>query len=98
MEYVETESALRLERVALETADLKAALKHLRPGDGLQLERDGQVLGAVISPRDLQLYLELLRHYEDRLDNAAADEAKAEPGERVPIERLLEEFGIAVRA
>lgn len=69
MEYIDTDSPLRLGRVT-DTRTLSDLLPALEPGEGFQLECDGQVVGALISPRDLELYLELLREYEDKVDHA----------------------------
>jgi hypothetical protein len=95
MEYIDTDSPLRLGRVQV-PEELAALVRALEPGEGFQLELAGRVVGAVISSRDLDLYLTLLREYEDKVDGEAADKAIAEGGEPIPIEALMEEFGIKV--
>lgn len=86
MEYIDTDSPLRLGRV-LDARKLPDLVANLEPGEGFQLECDGKVVGALISARDLELYLELLRDYEDKLDGEAAEAAKAER-EWVPWEQV----------
>ncbi len=96
MEYIDTDSPLRLGRVT-DSRTLSDLLPALEPGEGFQLECDGQVVGALISPRDLELYLELLREYEDRVDGEAADRVRTD-SDLIPLEQLLEEHGIVARS
>lgn len=86
MEYIDTDSPLRLGRV-LDARNLPDLVANLEPGEGFQLECDGKVVGAMISARDLELYLELLRDYEDKRDGEAAEAAKA-AREWVPWEQV----------
>lgn len=98
MEYVDTDSPLRLGRISPDAEALAAAVGRLQAGEGFQLEQGGRVTGALISARDLELYLHLLREYEDRVDSEAADRAIAGGGTPIPIEKLMEEFGVKARA
>lgn len=95
MEYIDTDSPLRLGRV-LDARKLPDLVPALEPGEGFQLECDGKVLGAMISARDLELYLELLRDYEDKVDGEAAERILAN-SDRIPLEQLLEELGTTAR-
>ena len=94
MKYVDTDSPLRLGRISLDGAVIEKAVKKLKAGEGFQLECDGKVVGAVISPRDLELYLQFLREYEDKMDIAAADAARAEGGTPIPWEQVKAELGL----
>lgn len=87
MKYVDTDSPLRLGRIAPDATAIDKAVKKLEAGEGFQLECDGKVVGALISPRDLELYLQLLREYEDKVDSEAAEAAKKD-GEWVEWEQL----------
>lgn len=96
MEYIDTDSPLRLGRV-IEARQLPDLLPALEPGEGFQIECDGKVVGAMISARDLELYLELLRDYEDKVDGEAAERILAN-SDRIPLEQLLEELGTTARS
>ncbi|MFC1482568.1 type II toxin-antitoxin system Phd/YefM family antitoxin [Myxococcota bacterium] len=63
-------------------------------GDRIVIERRGRDLVALISVEDLALFERLLEEHEDRLDVEAARRALAEPGERVPYERVRRELGL----
>jgi prevent-host-death family protein len=54
------------------------------------LQRRGKVLAAIVSADDL----ELLEKLEDRLDIEAARKALAEPGERIPYQKVRKELGL----
>lgn len=92
MEYIDTDSPLRLGKVS-NPRELAGLIPALEPGEGFQLECDGKVVGALISARDLELYLELLRDYEDWMDGEAAERTRAN-SDTIPIEQLLSELGI----
>lgn len=94
MEYIDTDSPLRLGRITDAAGQIADVVPRLEAGEGFQLEKGGRVVGALISEADLKLYLCLLREYEDKVDGEAADRAKAEGGERIPWEKLKVELGL----
>ena len=57
---------------------LDEALKLLKAGDPVVLDRDGQPLVALISIEDLNLLERLIEEEEDRRDVEAADKVMAE--------------------
>ena len=57
-------------------------------GEAVIVERDGKRVAAIIPMDDLELYQRLFSEEEDRLDNAAADEALREDGPNIPWEEI----------
>jgi hypothetical protein len=64
------------------------------PESVVVIERSGQPMGALISMNDLQLFQRLLFDREMEQDLAALAEADKERGEAIPLEQLMEQFGI----
>ena len=92
---IERDDPIPVRKVCDAPEEIKAALDSLPEyGEAVVIERDGEALGALIPMKDLALYQRLFFHREMELDIAAADAALAEGGEPIPLERLLEEFGI----
>jgi antitoxin Phd len=58
------------------------------------LQRRGEDIAALVPLEDLKLLERLREEEEDRLDNAAADAALAEPGENIPHEVIKAELGL----
>jgi prevent-host-death family protein len=53
-------------------------------GERIIVHRRGKDAAAIISIEDLRLFERLVSEAEDKLDEAAAQAALAEPGERIP--------------
>ena len=67
-------------------------------GEAVIVEHEGKRVAAIIPMGDLALYQRLLADEEDRLDHEAAEAARAEGGETIPIETLIAELGIRLEA
>jgi hypothetical protein len=70
-------------------------------GEAVIVEHDGKRVAAIIPMDNLELYQRLFSEEEDRMDNAAADEAISRAGgieqliaNGVPIEELLQKYGL----
>ena len=88
------------ERIVCDTPEaLTEAVARVSEGrDAVVVERDGQRLAAIISEADFELFQRLLWDKEMEQDVLAAEEALrelAEGGETIPLERLMDELGIA---
>jgi hypothetical protein len=84
------------ERVICDTPEaLSAAVAAMGDWDDVVVvERDGRRVAAIISPQDLELFMRLLWDKEMEHDLEAAARAKAEGGESIPLEQLMDELGI----
>jgi len=63
-------------------------------GEPVAIESDGRPVAFLVSAEDFALLQPLRQEEEDRLDNAAADAALAEPGENIPHEVVKTELGL----
>jgi prevent-host-death family protein len=63
-------------------------------GEPVAIESDGRTVAVLVSAEDFALLQRLREEEEDRLDNAAADAARAEPGENIPWERVKADLGL----
>ena len=63
-------------------------------GEPVAIDSDGRTVAFLVSAEDFALLQRLRDEEEDRLDNAAADAALAEPGESIPWERVKDELGL----
>ena len=71
------------------------ALKEVRAGHPIVLERSGRAVAALISMKDLQLLEEYIEQIEDRLDREEIAKAKAEGGADIPWEEVKAKAGLA---
>jgi antitoxin Phd len=62
-------------------------------GEPVAIESDGRTVAVLVSAEDFALLQRLRQEEEDRIDNAAADAALAEPGESIPWERVKADLG-----
>jgi prevent-host-death family protein len=62
-------------------------------GEPVAIESEGRTVAVLVSAEDFALLQRLRQEEEDRIDNAAADAALAEPGESIPHEVVKEELG-----
>ena len=65
-----------------------------KTGEPVAIESDGRTVAVLVSAADFALFNRLREEEEDRLDNAAADAALAEPGENVPWEQIKADLGL----
>ena len=63
-------------------------------GEPVAIESDGRTVAVLVSTEDFALLQRLREEEEDRLDNAAADAARDEPGESIPWERIKADLGL----
>ena len=63
-------------------------------GEPVAIESDGRTVAVLVSANDFALLQRLREEEEDRLDNAAADAARDEPGESIPWERIKADLGL----
>ena len=63
-------------------------------GEPVAIESDGRTVAVLVSAEDFALLQRLRQEEEDRIDNAAADAALAEPGESIPWERVKADLGL----
>ena len=63
-------------------------------GEPVAIESDGRTVAVLVSTEDFALLQRLRQEEEDRIDNAAADAALAEPGESIPWERVKADLGV----
>ena len=63
-------------------------------GEPVAIESDGRMVAVLVSAEDFALLQRLRQEEEDRIDNAAADAALAEPGESIPHEVVKAESGL----
>lgn len=63
-------------------------------GEPVSIESDGRTVAVLVSAEDFALLQRLREEEEDRIDNAAADAALAEPGESIPHEIVKAELGL----
>jgi len=63
-------------------------------GEPVAIESDGRTVAVLVSAEDFALLQRLRHEEEDRIDNAAADGALAEPGESIPWERIKADLGL----
>ena len=63
-------------------------------GEPVAIESNGRTVAVLVSAEDFALLQRLREEEEDRLDNAAADAALAEPGENIPWERVKADLGL----
>ena len=77
------------------SANLSENLKSVEAtGEPVAIDSDGRTVAVLVSAEDFALFQRLRDEEEDRLDNAAADAALAEPGESIPWERVKEDLGL----
>ena len=82
-------------KVAKSESNLSEALDRVAAeGERIVLTRRGKRLAALISLADLKL----LENLEDRVDRAAARRNRAEGGRPVPLEKVMAELGIGLKA
>ena len=76
-------------------AKLSENLKRVETtGEPVAIESDGRTVAVLVSAEDFALLQRLRQEEEDRIDNAAADAALAEPGESIPWERVKADLGL----
>jgi prevent-host-death family protein len=76
-------------------AQLSENLKSVETtGEPVAIESDGRTVAVLVSAEDFALLQRLREEEEDRLDNAAADAARDEPGESIPWERVKADLGL----
>ncbi len=76
-------------------ANLPENLKSVEAtGEPVAIETDGRTVAVLISAEDFVLLERLRGEEEDRLDNAAVDAARDEPGENIPWERIKADLGL----
>ena len=63
-------------------------------GEPVAIESEGRTVAVLVSAEDFALLQRLRQEEEDRIDNAAADAALAEPGESIPHEVVKAELGL----
>ena len=63
-------------------------------GEPVAIESEGRTVAVLVSAEDFALLQRLREEEEDRLDNAAADAARDEPGESIPWERIKADLGL----
>lgn len=63
-------------------------------GEPVAIDSDGRTVAVLVSAKDFALLQRLRQEEEDRIDNAAADAALAEPGENVPWEQIKADLGL----
>ena len=63
-------------------------------GEPVAIESDGRTVAVIVSVEDFALLQRLREEEEDRIDNAAADAALAEPGESIPWEKVKADLGL----
>ena len=63
-------------------------------GEPVAIESNGRTVAVLVSAEDFALLQRLREEEEDRLDNAAADAARDEPGESIPWERIKADLGL----
>lgn len=63
-------------------------------GEPVAIDSDGRTVAVLVSAEDFALLQRLRQEEEDRIDNAAADAALAEPGENVPWEQIKADLGL----
>ena len=63
-------------------------------GEPVAIDSEGRTVAFLVSAEDFALLQRLREEEEDRLDNAAADAARAEPGENIPWEVIKAELGL----
>ena len=76
-------------------ASLPADLESVETtGEPLAIDSDGRTVAVLVSAEDFALFERLREAEEDRIDNAAADAARAEPGENIPWEQVKADLGL----
>lgn len=76
-------------------AQLSENLKSVETtGEPIAIESEGRTVAVLVSAEDFALLQRLREEEEDRLDNAAADAARDEPGESIPWERIKADLGL----
>jgi prevent-host-death family protein len=63
-------------------------------GEPVAIESNGRTVAVLVSADDFALLQRLRQEEEDRIDNAAADAALAEPGESIPHEVVKADLGL----
>jgi len=63
-------------------------------GEPVAIESEGRTVAVLVSAEDFALFQRLRHEEEDRIDNAAADAALAEPGESIPHDVIKAELGL----
>lgn len=70
----------------------QAIVRVTEGGERIVLERDGLGVAALVPIEDLRA----LEQLEDEADARAADEARAEGGEPIPIEEVARQWGVTL--